>query len=85
MSLSSRCDTHSDQFLLYLVIFEFDFFFVSFICFCNFEFECGVTPQMSDLEQYAESTAASLLYLALECGGVAERTSEHVASHLGKV
>eukprot|EP00008_Paramoeba_atlantica_P008953 CAMPEP_0201476522 /NCGR_PEP_ID=MMETSP0151_2-20130828/1721_1 /ASSEMBLY_ACC=CAM_ASM_000257 /TAXON_ID=200890 /ORGANISM="Paramoeba atlantica, Strain 621/1 / CCAP 1560/9" /LENGTH=171 /DNA_ID=CAMNT_0047856919 /DNA_START=535 /DNA_END=1050 /DNA_ORIENTATION=- len=39
---------------------------------------------LSDLEQYAENTASSLLYLALECGGHSDRSSEHAASHLGK-
>jgi NADH dehydrogenase [ubiquinone] 1 alpha subcomplex assembly factor 6 len=40
---------------------------------------------MSDLEQYAEDSASSLLYLSLECGGVSDQNADHAASHLGKV
>ena len=48
---------------------------------------------MADLEQYAENSASSLLYLALECGdergeknpAASHHDTSHAASHLGKV
>jgi NADH dehydrogenase [ubiquinone] 1 alpha subcomplex assembly factor 6 len=36
------------------------------------------------LEQYAENTASSLLYLALECLGMRDINADHAASHIGK-
>ena len=41
--------------------------------------------QMEDLEALAESVAASMLYLTLECGQTPDRAADHAASHLGKV
>jgi hypothetical protein len=41
-------------------------------------------PQtVQDLEDYAEHTASSLLYLALESLGIKNIHADHVASHLG--
>ncbi len=39
---------------------------------------------MADLEEYAEHTASSLLYLTLESLGIRHLTADHVASHVGK-
>ncbi|GAB5031962.1 nadh dehydrogenase complex assembly factor 6 [Nannochloropsis oceanica] len=39
---------------------------------------------MADLEDYAEHTASSLLYLTLESLGVQHQTADHAASHVGK-
>ena len=39
---------------------------------------------MTDLETYAEQTAASLLYLQLEAMGLSHVTTDHCASHYGK-
>lgn len=39
---------------------------------------------MNDLEEYAEHTASSLLYLHLEALGVNDINAEHAVSHLGK-
>lgn len=45
----------------------------------------GVQPQtMAELEEYAECTQSSLLYLALEALGVRHPTADHAASHAGK-
>jgi len=39
---------------------------------------------MAELEDYAEHTASSLLYLTLESLGVRHQTADHAASHVGK-
>jgi NADH dehydrogenase [ubiquinone] 1 alpha subcomplex assembly factor 6 len=39
---------------------------------------------MDDLENYAENTASSLLYLHLEALGIADHNADHCASHIGK-
>lgn len=45
----------------------------------------SVQPQtMAELEEYAEYTASSLLYLSLESLGVRHPTADHAASHAGK-
>ncbi len=45
----------------------------------------SVQPQtMAELEEYAEYTASSLLYLTLESLGVRHPTADHAASHAGK-
>uniref|UniRef100_K3X1A1 Phytoene synthase n=1 Tax=Globisporangium ultimum (strain ATCC 200006 / CBS 805.95 / DAOM BR144) TaxID=431595 RepID=K3X1A1_GLOUD len=38
---------------------------------------------LSDIEVYADKTAASLLYLTLECLGIRDDTADRVASHAG--
>ncbi|KAJ3260082.1 hypothetical protein HK103_001158 [Boothiomyces macroporosus] len=39
---------------------------------------------MDQLEQYAENTASSLIYLHLEALGIKDSNAEHAAGHLGK-
>lgn len=39
---------------------------------------------LSDIEDYAEATYSSLLYLALESAGLRNIDADHAASHLGK-
>lgn len=39
--------------------------------------------ELADLEDYAERTAASLLYLTLECLGIRDESADRVASHAG--
>jgi NADH dehydrogenase [ubiquinone] 1 alpha subcomplex assembly factor 6 len=47
--------------------------------------ESGGPPEtITALEQYAESTASSLLYLALEAVDVRNTHADHCASHIGK-
>jgi NADH dehydrogenase [ubiquinone] 1 alpha subcomplex assembly factor 6 len=45
----------------------------------------NVQPQtLGELEEYAEYTASSLLYLTLESLGIRHPTADHAASHAGK-
>jgi phytoene/squalene synthetase len=39
---------------------------------------------LTDLENYAENTQSSLLYLQLESLGIKDMHVDHIASHLGK-
>jgi NADH dehydrogenase [ubiquinone] 1 alpha subcomplex assembly factor 6 len=39
---------------------------------------------LKDVEDYAENTASSVLYLTLECLGIRDVHADHAASHLGK-
>lgn len=39
---------------------------------------------LTDLEEYAENTASSLLYLQLEALGVTHHATEHAIGHIGK-
>lgn len=44
----------------------------------------GAPRTLSDVEQYAESTASALLYLTLEAAGIRTTAADHAASHIGK-
>jgi len=49
------------------------------------EKDLGQQPQtVEQLEEFAESTGASLLYLTLEASGVRDVQADHAASHIGK-
>ena len=37
---------------------------------------------LAELEEYAENTMSSLLYLTLQAGGVSDAAADHAASHL---
>jgi len=39
--------------------------------------------KLSDIEEYAESTASQLLYMQLQCAGVVNVHADHAASHIG--
>ncbi|KAI9000184.1 Squalene/phytoene synthase [Gaertneriomyces semiglobifer] len=41
-------------------------------------------PSLKALEQYAENTASSILYLELEALGLHDHNADHAASHVGK-
>lgn len=47
--------------------------------------EEGVIPEtITDLEQYAEDTASTMLYMTLQAGGIHSTNVDHAASHIGK-
>ncbi|KAK9285859.1 hypothetical protein L1049_025060 [Liquidambar formosana] len=39
---------------------------------------------MEELEQYAEDTVSTMLYMTLQAGGIRSTAADHVASHIGK-
>ncbi|CAL9164204.1 unnamed protein product [Musa hybrid cultivar] len=47
--------------------------------------EGGVLPEtIADLEQYAEDTTSTMLYMTLQAGGICSTSADHAASHIGK-
>lgn len=50
----------------------------------NQELSEDVFRDLTELENYAEETYSSLMYLGLECLGVKNIKADHVASHIGK-
>lgn len=47
--------------------------------------EAGYTPEtIAELEQYAEDTVSTILYMTLQVGGIKSTSADHAASHIGK-
>ncbi|XP_057978551.1 uncharacterized protein LOC131164988 [Malania oleifera] len=47
--------------------------------------EVGDIPEkIEELEQYAEDTVSTILYMTLQAGGIRSTAADHAASHIGK-
>ncbi|WOL19267.1 NADH dehydrogenase (ubiquinone) complex I, assembly factor 6 isoform X2 [Canna indica] len=46
--------------------------------------ENAIPESIADLEQYAEDTTSTMLYMTLQAGGILSTTADHAASHIGK-
>ncbi|PON53814.1 Squalene/phytoene synthase [Parasponia andersonii] len=43
-----------------------------------------IPEKIQELEQYAEDTASTILYMTLQAGGIRSTIADHAASHVGK-
>ncbi|KAF5947359.1 hypothetical protein HYC85_013316 [Camellia sinensis] len=43
-----------------------------------------IPETIEELEQYAENTVSTILYMILQAGGIKSTAADHAASHIGK-
>ncbi|GMP70437.1 hypothetical protein CsSME_00029292 [Camellia sinensis var. sinensis] len=43
-----------------------------------------IPETIEELEQYAEDTVSTILYMILQAGGIKSTAADHAASHIGK-